>query len=95
MLVTRSEPVITLDVREKLAKSYAVYQDYRPYPRHGRLSEAPAVIETSGAGCVASTRDRLPRGCVVCGGPSSRPTPLPVLAIHVSRAAASPPGTSP
>ena len=46
MLVTRSEPVITLEVREKLAKSYAVYQNYRPYPRYGRLSEAPAVIET-------------------------------------------------
>jgi hypothetical protein len=65
MLVTRSEPVITLYVREKLAKSYAVYQNYRPYPRYGRLSEAPAVIETRGADCVASTP--RPPAARLCG----------------------------
>ena len=53
--MTRSEPVITLDVREKMVKNYASYQNDRPYPRNGRLCEAPALILTSGAGCVAST----------------------------------------
>jgi CubicO group peptidase (beta-lactamase class C family) len=53
--MTGTEPVITLDVRERLAKSYAPYLDDRPYPRAGRLAAAPAVIMTSGAGCVAAT----------------------------------------
>lgn len=51
----RSEPVITLDVRERLAKNYAPFLGDRPYARHGRLCEAPALIATGGAGCVAST----------------------------------------
>lgn len=50
-----SEPVITLDIRERIAKNYAPFQNDRPYSRHGRLSEAPSLIITSGAGCVAST----------------------------------------
>ena len=50
-----SEPVITLDIRERLAKNYAPFLSDRPYPRHGRLCEAPSLIITSGAGCVAST----------------------------------------
>ena len=53
--MTHSEPVITLDVREKFAKNYYAFQSDRPYPRFGRLSEAPAIIITEGAGCVAST----------------------------------------
>ena len=51
----RSAPVITLDIRERLARNYAPFQNDRPYARHGRLCEAPALIITSGAGCVAST----------------------------------------
>ena len=51
----RSEPVITLDVRERLAKNYAPFLGDRPYARHGRMCEAPALIATGGAGCVAST----------------------------------------
>ncbi len=51
----RSEPVITLEIRERLAKNYAPFKNDRPYLRHGRLSEAPSLIITSGAGCVAST----------------------------------------
>lgn len=50
-----SEPVITLDIRERLVRNYAPFQNDRPYPRHGRLCEAPSLIITSGAGCVAST----------------------------------------
>ncbi len=49
----RSEPVITHDIRERLVKNYAPFLADRPYPRHGRLCEAPAIIITSGAGCVA------------------------------------------
>ena len=40
----RSEPVITLDVRERLAKNYAPFPADRPYARHGRLCEAPSLI---------------------------------------------------
>jgi CubicO group peptidase (beta-lactamase class C family) len=53
--MTASEPVITLDVRERMAKSYRAFLGDRPFPRHGKLCEAPAIIGTGGAGCVAST----------------------------------------
>lgn len=51
----QSEPVITLDIRDKVAKNYYVYQNDRPYPRYGKLCEAPSIIITDGDGCVAST----------------------------------------
>jgi CubicO group peptidase (beta-lactamase class C family) len=51
----RSEPVITLDVRGRLAKNYAPFLGDRPYSRHGRLCEAPGLVATGGAGCVAAT----------------------------------------
>jgi CubicO group peptidase (beta-lactamase class C family) len=47
----RSEPAITLDVRERLAKSYSPFLADRPYARHGKLCEAPGLIATGGAGC--------------------------------------------
>jgi CubicO group peptidase (beta-lactamase class C family) len=50
-----SEPVITADIRDRLAKSYAPFGVDRPYPREGRLGEAPFVFATGGAGCVAAT----------------------------------------
>jgi D-alanyl-D-alanine carboxypeptidase len=53
--MSRTEPVISLDIRGELAKNYVVFQNDRPYPRNGRLSEAPAVIITDGSGCIAST----------------------------------------
>jgi CubicO group peptidase (beta-lactamase class C family) len=53
--MTETSPVISLDIREKLAKNYSVYQNDRPYPRQGRLSEAQAIVITDGAGCIAST----------------------------------------
>jgi len=55
LVMSSSEPVITLDIRERLARNYAPFQNDRPYARHGRLCEAPSLIITSGAGCVAST----------------------------------------
>lgn len=51
----RSEPVITMDVRERLAKSYSPFLVDRPYSRYGRLCEAPGLLATGGAGCVAAT----------------------------------------
>jgi CubicO group peptidase (beta-lactamase class C family) len=51
----RSEPAITLDVRERLAKSYSPFLADRPYARQGKLCEAPGLIATGGAGCVAAT----------------------------------------
>ena len=51
----KSEPAITMDMRARMAKSYAPFQPDRPYPRHGRLCEAPPVLTTSGAGCIAAT----------------------------------------
>lgn len=53
--MTQSEPVITLDMRGKLVKSYVPFLGDRPYPRNGRLSESPGMVLTSGAGCVAAT----------------------------------------
>jgi CubicO group peptidase (beta-lactamase class C family) len=53
--MSQSEPVITLQIRGKMAKSYSAFQNDRPYPRYGRLAEAPAIIETDGDGCIAST----------------------------------------
>ncbi|MGH8242299.1 MAG: serine hydrolase domain-containing protein [Steroidobacteraceae bacterium] len=53
--MARSEPVITLDVRDRLARSYAPFLGDRPFRRYGRLCEAPFVFATGGAGCVAAT----------------------------------------
>ncbi len=53
--MTESEPVITFDVRERIATSYFPLLADRPYPRLGRLAEAPSIVTTSGAGCIAST----------------------------------------
>jgi len=50
-----SEPVITADIRGRLAKNYTPFLADRPYPRDGRLAEAPFVFATGGAGCVAAT----------------------------------------
>ncbi|MBL8268825.1 serine hydrolase domain-containing protein [Steroidobacter sp.] len=53
--MTQSEPVITLDTRDRMVKSYAAFQRDRPLSRHGRLCEAPAIIYTGAAGSIAST----------------------------------------
>jgi D-alanyl-D-alanine carboxypeptidase len=53
--MSQSEPVISLDVRARMANNYSVFQNDRPYLRNGRLSEAPAIILTDGSGCIAST----------------------------------------
>lgn len=53
--MSQSEPVITVDMREKLVKSYVPFLGDRPYRRDGRLCEAPGIVITTGAGCIAST----------------------------------------
>ena len=53
--MTETEPVITFDVRQRLAKNYIPYLGDRPYPREGALAEAPQIVMTDTAGCIAST----------------------------------------
>ncbi len=53
--MTESEPVITIEMRERLAKNWWPFQTDRPYPRFGKLSEAPPLIMTDASGCIAST----------------------------------------
>lgn len=53
--MTASEPVITLDFRDRCARNYEAFRIDRPYARSGRLAEAPAIIMTDASGCIAST----------------------------------------
>src|SRR5258706_6466951 len=53
--MTATEPVITFDQRDRTAKNYFSSQGDRPFPRFGKLSEAPPIVMTSAAGCIAST----------------------------------------
>lgn len=53
--MTASEPVITLDFRERLAKNYQAFRGDRPYARFDRLAEAPAIVMTDASGCIAAT----------------------------------------
>jgi len=50
-----SEPVITLDFRDRLAKNYEAFRTDRPYARFDRLAEAPAIVMTDASGCIAAT----------------------------------------
>ena len=52
--MSRSEPVIDFDARERMAKNYAPFLSDRTYPRNGRLCEAPAIVLTTAAGCIAA-----------------------------------------
>ena len=52
--MSQSEPVIDFDVRGRLAKNYAPFLSDRAYPRHARLCEAPAIVLTTSAGCIAA-----------------------------------------
>lgn len=53
--MSQSEPAVTFDMRGRMAKSYQPFLSDRPYPRHGKLCEAPSIVTTSGAGCIAAT----------------------------------------
>jgi CubicO group peptidase (beta-lactamase class C family) len=53
--MTATEPVITLDVLERIATSYQITYNDRPYPRMGRLAPSPAIAVSAASGCIAST----------------------------------------
>jgi CubicO group peptidase (beta-lactamase class C family) len=53
--MTATEPVITLDQSDRTAKNYFSAQGDRPFPRFGKLTQAPPIIMTSAAGCISST----------------------------------------
>src|SRR5262249_43479229 len=53
--MNESEPVITFDQRPRTAKNYYAFQSDRAFSRFGRLSEAPAIISSNAAGCIAAT----------------------------------------
>lgn len=52
--MSHTEPAITPDMRDRLVKSYSAFQDDRPASAGARLCEAPAILLTEGAGCIAS-----------------------------------------
>jgi CubicO group peptidase (beta-lactamase class C family) len=53
--MSQSEPLIDFNMRKRMPRSYQPLLGDRPYPRHGELCEAPAIVSTSGAGCIAAT----------------------------------------
>jgi D-alanyl-D-alanine carboxypeptidase len=53
--MSQSEPAIDFDMRSRMPRSYQPFLSDRPYPRHGELCEAPSIISTNGAGCIAAT----------------------------------------
>lgn len=53
--MTSSEPVITNEIRSRMAIGYAPMFDDRPFPLRGELAEAPWVEFGEGAGSVSST----------------------------------------
>lgn len=53
--MTASEPVISHDIRPRLALSYWPVYDDRPFQRHGPITEAPNLAMDNAAGCIAST----------------------------------------
>ena len=53
--MSQSEPAIDFEMRARMPRSYQPFWGDRPYPRHGALCEAPQIVTTSGAGCIAAT----------------------------------------
>jgi CubicO group peptidase (beta-lactamase class C family) len=53
--MTQTQPMITLDMRGRFVKSYAPFQNDRLDACTARLCEAPGIIDSTGAGCIAST----------------------------------------
>ena len=53
--MSQSEPAIDFQMRERMPRSYQPVLSDRPYPRHAALCEAPQIVSTSGAGCIAAT----------------------------------------
>ena len=53
--MSHSEPAIDFDMRSRMPRSYQPVLSDRPYPRHAALCEAPSIVSSSGAGCIAAT----------------------------------------
>lgn len=53
--MSQSEPAIDFQMRDRMPRSYQPFLSDRPYPRHAALCEAPQIVSTSGAGCIAAT----------------------------------------
>jgi CubicO group peptidase (beta-lactamase class C family) len=53
--MSQSEPAIDFAMRARMPRSYQPFWSDRPYPRHGELCEAPQIVSSSGAGCIAAT----------------------------------------
>ena len=52
--MTATDPLITLDESARIAQSYMVALNDRPYPRFGRLAAAPPIAVSGASGCIAS-----------------------------------------
>jgi CubicO group peptidase (beta-lactamase class C family) len=53
--MSATEPLITLDAFDRMATSYQVSYNDRPYPRMGALSDSPPIAVSEASGCIAST----------------------------------------
>jgi CubicO group peptidase (beta-lactamase class C family) len=53
--MSQSAPAIDFQMRERMPRSYQPLRSDRPYPRHAELCEAPQIVSSSGAGCIAAT----------------------------------------
>jgi CubicO group peptidase (beta-lactamase class C family) len=53
--MSQSSPAIDFQMRDRMPRSYQPLLSDRPYPRHAQLCEAPSIVSTSGAGCIAAT----------------------------------------
>jgi hypothetical protein len=57
--MTESAPVITNDLRDRMAVGYSPFYDDRPFPLKGKLGEAPWLEVLEGAGSVAATATEM------------------------------------
>ncbi len=55
MGIKATEPVITNGIRGRMAVGYRPFYDDRPFPRFGKLAEAPWIEVPEAAGSIAST----------------------------------------
>jgi len=54
-----TEPVITHDVRKRLATGYEAFYDDRPLPKNGLLAPATWLETSTGDGCIATTPEDM------------------------------------
>lgn len=53
--MTQTEPVITFDIRDRIANNYCAFHGDRSGTRDARLAAAPGLVMTNAAGSIAST----------------------------------------